>query len=81
MKLFYTRKELQNEIDKARKAENERVNNQMRLDGIQKQLYELRVDIEKAHARINALEEKTKTVSEDGRYIEESAVYYGYYGG
>lgn len=60
MKLFYTLKEVQREIEKARYEEQKRMRIGSRLSHIENDLYELRVDIEKAHARIDKLECETQ---------------------
>lgn len=60
MKLFYTEKEMQKEIDRRLYEESERFHNSRRFDQIEHDFYELRVAVEKAHARIESIEEKIK---------------------
>lgn len=58
MKLFYTKKEMQSEIDRRLYEESERFHNSRKFDQIEHELYELRVAVEKAHARIDAMQAK-----------------------
>lgn len=60
MKLFYTEKEMQNEIDRRLYEESERFHNSRKFEQIEHELYKLRIAVEKANARIDAIEEKQR---------------------
>lgn len=64
MKLFYTEKEMQKEIERRLYEEADRFHNSRKFEQIEHELYELRIAVEKAHARIDAIEEKQKTGGE-----------------
>lgn len=53
--MLYTEKMLQKEIDRRLYDESERYHNSRRFDQIEHEMYELRVAVEKAHARIDAI--------------------------
>lgn len=57
MKLFYTKKEMQEQVQQRLYEESERFNNARKFEQIEHELYELRVAVEKAHARIDEAEE------------------------
>ena len=66
MKLFYTEKEMQKEIDRRLYEESERFQNSRRICQIEHEAYELRSTVEKLRDRIDKIECHTRNWKDNG---------------
>lgn len=60
MKLFYTKKEMQEQVQQRLYEESEKFNNARKFEQIEHELYELRISIEKAHEMISEIRDTVK---------------------
>ena len=66
MKLFYTEKEMQKEIERRLYEEAERFNNTRRFDQIEHEVCELRCTVDKLHDRFDKIEAQNRNWKDNG---------------